>query len=117
MKGKEYVRPIPAGAYFFSRPTWSWFMVREFTSVFVGAYALFLIVLIYQAHDEQSFAAFYEGLRSPLSLILHLIGLVMVVYHTVTWFKTTPQALPSKVARLRFTVCGPLEMDSDSERV
>jgi fumarate reductase subunit C len=93
MSGKEYIRPIPA-SYLFERPSWRRFVLREFTSVFIGGYAVFLLVLAYRARDEQSFAAFVTGLKSPVSILLHLITLAMVLYHTYTWFKLTPQAVP-----------------------
>jgi fumarate reductase subunit C len=59
--------------------------VREATAVSVGAYAIFLLVLVYRAQEAPSFSAFFEGLRSPVSLLLHLIALMMVLYHTFTW--------------------------------
>jgi fumarate reductase subunit C len=93
MKGKEYVRPI-SSTWWMQRPTWKRFMLRELTALFVGAYAVFLLVLVARAQDEQSFAAFFEGLRSPLSLVFHLVVLAMVLYHAHTWFQLTPQAMP-----------------------
>jgi fumarate reductase subunit C len=93
MKGKEYVRPL-SSSWYLQRPSWTRFIFRELTAVFVGAYAIFLLVLVYRARDAQSFAAFYDGLRSPLSLIFHLLVLVMAFYHSITWFNLAPMALP-----------------------
>src|SRR5262249_22462917 len=57
-------------------------------------YAIFLIVLIYRATQGQdAFAAFVEGLKSPISIILHLLTLAMALYHSVTWLNATPKAL------------------------
>lgn len=93
MRRKEYVRSVPH-TWFLQRPSWTRFIVREATAVFVGAYAIFLLVLVYRAQEAPSFSVFLEGLRSPVSLLLHLIALMMVLYHTFTWFNLTPQALP-----------------------
>src|SRR2546422_2253927 len=93
MKGKEYVRPL-SSSWYLQRPSWTRFILRELTAVFVGAYAIFLLVLVYRAHDEQAFSAFYEGLRSPVSLVFHLLVLVMAFYHSITWFNLAPMALP-----------------------
>jgi succinate dehydrogenase subunit C len=93
MKGKEYVRPI-SSTWWLQRPSWKRFMLRELTALFVGAYAVLLLLMVYSARDEQSFAAFYEWLRSPLSLLFHLVALAMVLYHACTWFQLTPQAMP-----------------------
>jgi fumarate reductase subunit C len=92
MKGKEYIRPIPA-AWYLQRPTWKRFILRELTAIFVGAYAIFLLVLIRRAADASSFAAFVEGLRSPVSIVFHLIVLAMALYHSVTWFSLLPLAM------------------------
>ncbi len=93
MKGKEYVRPLTS-SWYLQRPSWTRFILRELTAVFVGAYAIFLLVLVYRARDEQAFAAFYEGLRSPVSLVFHMIVLAMAFYHSITWFNLAPMAIP-----------------------
>jgi fumarate reductase subunit C len=90
-KTKEYVRPMPA--------TW-WlhnyhlvlFMIRELTSLFVAGYAVFLLVLLYLRFTDQE-PRFNEVLTSPVSIILQLIALVFVVFHSVTWFNLTPKAV------------------------
>ncbi|MCB1763284.1 MAG: fumarate reductase subunit C, partial [Gammaproteobacteria bacterium] len=35
-----------------------------------------------------------EALRSPVSLIFHLIFLVAILYHAYTWFKIMPITMP-----------------------
>jgi fumarate reductase subunit C len=93
VRGKEYVRPIGAN-WWLQRPAYTQYMVRELTALFVGGYAVFLIVLIYQvAQGPETLAAFVEGLKSPVSLILHLLVLLMALYHTVTWLNATPKAI------------------------
>jgi succinate dehydrogenase subunit C len=93
MKGKEYVRPMGAN-WWLQRPAYTQYMLREITALFVGGYAIFLIVLIYRAtQGPEAFAAFVEGLKSPASIVLHLLTLAMALYHTVTWLNATPKAL------------------------
>ena len=88
MKGKEYVRPMPATWWLKRRP-YTLFMLREFTAVFVAGYAIFLIVLVARAGQGPGvFAAFVEGLKSPVSIALHLIVLAMTAYHSATWFNS-----------------------------
>jgi fumarate reductase subunit C len=64
------------------------YAVRELTSVFVAGYAIFLlIVLARQNQGRQAFGNFYRSvLENPLSLILHLMVLAFVVFHSVTSF-------------------------------
>lgn len=89
---KDYVRPI-SKTWYMERPTWRRFMVRELTSAFVAAYALFLLYAAYQAKSEASFSAFYECLKSPWSLVFHIPVFLMALYHTITWFAAAPKAL------------------------
>src|SRR4051794_2120436 len=93
MKGKEYVRPVGA-SWWLRKPSYTLFMLRELTAVFVAGYAIFLLVLIYQAgQGPEAFTQFAQGLKSPVSIVLHLLVLAMVVYHTVTWFNATPKVM------------------------
>ncbi len=88
-KSKEYVRPMPV-IWWLSRKTYFLFMIRELTCLFVGGYALFLLILLGQANDAVAFAAM---LNSPLSVVLHLVALLMVLYHSITWINLTPKVM------------------------
>src|ERR1051325_5416446 len=84
MKGKEYVRPVGANWWLLKR-SYTLFMLRELTAVFVGGYAIFLVILLYRAgQGPEAFASFAEELKSPVSIALHLIALAMALYHTIT---------------------------------
>lgn len=93
MKGKEYIRPMPPG-WWLKKKSYTLFMIRELTAIFVAGYAIFLLTLIYRAmQGMEVFTAFVQGLKSPLSIVLHLLALVMAIYHSVTWFNLTPKVL------------------------
>src|SRR5262245_9459770 len=90
---KDYVRPMPATWWLKNRHL-TLFMVRELTSVFVAGYAVFLLVLHYRYRQRgDAFHSMFEALKSPASIALHLLALVFVVYHSVTWFNLTPKAI------------------------
>ena len=89
---KPWIRPMPA-TWWLKKRTYFMFIVREMTSVFVAGYVVFLLFLVARAADQASFSAFYEGLKSPSSVALHLVALVMVLYHTVTWINLTPKVM------------------------
>ena len=92
-KPKQFVRPMPA-TWWLKNPAYTWFMIRDVTSVFIAAYCVFLMVLMHRASgDPASFRAFYEKLASPLSTVLHLIVLVFACYHSITFFNLTPRVL------------------------
>ena len=84
---REYRRPWPAD-WWLRRPRYFLFMLREFTALFVGAYALFLLILAALGRD-----AFAAVVQSPLNIVLHGIALPMVLYHTVTWLNLTPKVM------------------------
>ncbi len=86
---KEYIRPMPA-MWWLKRKTYFLFMVRELTCVFVGAYALFLLVLAARRDDPQAFAAL---LNSRFSIALQIMALPMVLYHSITWLNLTPKVI------------------------
>jgi fumarate reductase subunit C len=93
MKGKEYIRPMRSN-WWLQKRAYTLFMVRELTAVFIAGYSIFLIVLArWASHGIDSFTAFFEALKSPLSIILHLLVLAAAIYHSITWFNLTPRIM------------------------
>jgi fumarate reductase subunit C len=69
-------------------------MVREFTSIFVAGYCVFLVYFIYKlSQGPDAYYALIEALKSPLSIALHVIVFIFAVYHSITWFKLTPKIM------------------------
>ncbi len=94
MKGKQYMRPVRMNMWV-ERRSYTLFMLREMTAVFVAGYSLFLLVLLFRAtQGPAAVAAFAQGLKSPISIILHLIALAMAIYHSITWFDAGSKAMP-----------------------
>ena len=78
------------------------FIVRELTSVFVAAFAVELLTVVRSIYTgPQAYASFQAWLQTPLSLALHLIGFLFVVFHSVTWFSLAPKAMVLRVGSLR----------------
>jgi len=94
MTGKRYIRPWRPQSWWLRRPTWFLYMVREASAVVVVLYTVFLLVLLGRAAGDSSLASLYHALRSPLSLVLHLIALAFLLFHAGTWFTIAAQALP-----------------------
>ncbi len=88
-KRKEYIRPMPAN-WWMMKKTYALFIIRELTCVFVGGYALFLLVLVARREEPEAFVAW---VNSPLLIILQIIALPMVLYHSITWFNLTPTVM------------------------
>ena len=71
------------------------YMAREVTAVFVAGYAAVLLVgLVRLSQGEAAFNAWLQALKSPLSLLFHLILLATFVYHTWSWFNIMPKTMP-----------------------
>ena len=70
------------------------FILRELSSIFV---AFFVVVTLFQIRalggGPQAYQAFQERIGTPALLVLNIIALVFVVFHTITWFNLTPRAM------------------------
>ena len=88
-----YHSPV-SNTWWLKRKPYILFMIRELTSVFVAGYCIFLMVLVYKlTQGADAYGNFMAALKSPISVVLHLITLVFVLYHTITWFNLTPKIL------------------------
>jgi fumarate reductase subunit C len=79
--------------------SYTWFVLRELTSVFV---AFFAVVYLWQlralGQGPEAYELFLARLRTPLFLALDTVALLFVFFHAITWFNLTPKAM---VVRLR----------------
>jgi fumarate reductase subunit C len=90
---QPYVRPM--NGWWRKNTYYIRYMAREFTALLVAAYATVLLVgLVRLSQGEAAFNAWLQALKSPLSLVFHLIVLATFVYHTWSWFKTMPITMP-----------------------
>lgn len=98
MTGKPYVREVPRFSWFFRQPRYLRYMAREVTCLFIGAYAVLLVVGLRRlAEGREAYEGFLQALTGPASLIFHLVVLVFALYHTTSWFNVTPKAMPVQV--------------------
>ena len=71
------------------------YMAREVTALFVAAYAAVLLAgLVRLSQGEAAFNGWLQALKSPLSLVFHVIVLATFVYHTWSWFNIMPKTMP-----------------------
>ena len=95
MSRKPYVREIPKTTWFLRQPRYMRYMVREVTCILIGAYTLLLVVAVKRLSEGQAaYEAFLEALRSPLSILFQVVALGFALYHSISWFNVTPQAMP-----------------------
>ena len=90
--------------------TWRWilrhprylrYMAREFSCLFIGGYTLLLVAGLKSLSDGRAaYEAFLECLRSPASIVFHVLALGFAAYHSITWFNLTPKALPLQLGEV-----------------
>lgn len=91
---KTYRRPV-TGTWWQHNPFYRWYMLRELSCVFITAYALILLVGLYRlTQGAQAFEGWTAALGAPMALAFHAVALVLVIYHSWTWFKVMPKTLP-----------------------
>ena len=94
---RPYMRPM--AGWWRRNPFFVRYMLREVTALAVAAYAIVLLVgLICLSNGAFAFQAWLDALRSPLSIALHLLLLVAMVYHSWTWFEIMPKTMPPMYA-------------------
>ena len=95
MSRVPYVRTIPKVRWFLRHPRYIRYMTREATCLFIGAYTLLMVWGLRElANGPAAWQAFLECLRSPASIVFHVLALAFASYHSITWFNLTPKALP-----------------------
>lgn len=80
------------------------FIVRELTALGVAYGALLLLAWTWAvAQGPEAYAAFVEWLAGPWVLGLHLVVLLALLFHTLTWLNLAPTALVMKVKGRRLS--------------
>jgi len=97
MSRKPYVRE-ETFRWIFRHPRYLRYMAREFSCLFIGAWTLMIVVGLKRlAEGPAAWEAFLAALRSPASIVFHVVALGFAAYHSITWFNLTPKALPLQI--------------------
>jgi fumarate reductase subunit C len=88
-----YVRPMQG--WWRRDPFFVRYMVREVTALAVLAYAIVLAFgVVRLSQGEAAFNGWLAALRSPGSILLHLVLLVSFAVHAKSWFEIMPKTMP-----------------------
>lgn len=94
MSTGPYVRPVSRRQWWLGAPRYRRYMLRELTSLFIGAYAFTLIVGLWRlSQGAEAFGAWLSAMTSPAGLVYNAAMLLAAVYHSTTWFNVTPKAM------------------------
>jgi fumarate reductase subunit C len=95
-----YVRPMQG--WWRRDPFFMRYMMREATAIAVVIYAVVLCVgLVRLAQGEAAWNGWLAALRTPASLLLHVLLLVAMVVHAKSWFEIMPKTMPMMLVRGR----------------
>jgi fumarate reductase subunit C len=85
--------------WWLQKGSYTGFVLREVTSVFVAFFAMVYLWQIYTlGQGPEAYGQFLARLRAPLLLILNTVAFLFVLFHAITWFNLAPKAM---VVRLR----------------
>ena len=88
-----YVRPMQG--WWRRDPFFVRYMIREVTALAVLVYAIVLVVgVVRLSQGEAAWNGWLAALRSPGSIILHLVLLVSFAVHAKSWFEIMPKTMP-----------------------
>jgi fumarate reductase subunit C len=89
---RPYVRPMRA--WWRRDPVFMRYMARESTALAVLAYAIVLTVgVVRLAQGEAAWNGWLAALQSPLAVAMHLVVLVAMVVHALSWFAIMPKVM------------------------
>lgn len=97
MSTKPYVREVSKTRWYIDmcHPRYKRYMAREVTCAFIFAYTFLLICALGSlAQGKDAFDGFVQSLGSPLGVLFNAAVLIATVYHSLSWFVVTPQAMP-----------------------
>lgn len=92
--------------YFKRKPIFWWtkkwthsrFILRELTSLGVAWFAVMLIFIVRALKNgPEAFMLFETWISHPLVITLNILALVLVVYHSITWFNLAPKAIVIRI--------------------
>ncbi len=88
-----YVRPMQG--WWRRDPFFMRYMLREATALAVAVYAVVLCVgVVRLAQGEVAWNGWLAALRTPGSLLLHIVLLVAMIVHAKSWFEIMPKTMP-----------------------
>jgi fumarate reductase subunit C len=93
--------------WWLSRRSYTLFVARELSSVFVAWTVVYLLLLVRAiGRGPEEYRQFLDWSASPWLVALNVISLAFVLLHVVTFINLTPQAMVVQVRNRR--VPGPL---------
>ena len=95
-------RPTVSRLWWMRKRSYTFFVLRESTSVFVaGAVVCLLLLVDAVAGGEGEYRAFLDWASTPWVVVLNVVTLAFLLLHSVTWINLTPAAMAVRLGRRR----------------
>lgn len=101
MSRKPYIREIP-NTWWLKNNFYKAYMAREISCIFITIYSVVLLVGFFRLYQgPEAYQGWLEALQSPWSIALAVVTLLSTMYHSISWFKLAPQAMPLQFGKIR----------------
>ena len=98
----RWIRTRMSTYWWLGRRSYLAFIVRELSSIFVGWFAVYLLLLVRAvSRGETRYLEFLNWSGTPAVLALNIVSLFFIVYHAITWFNLAPKAMVLRVGGTR----------------
>lgn len=95
MTRRPYKAEFPAHSWWLRHPRYIRYMLREMSALFLGIYVLVLIAGLYcLSQGKPVYEQFLTAVEGPAGLTFAVVTMFFAIYHSYTWFKVTPKAMP-----------------------
>ena len=98
LEARYYRRRVPL-MWWAQRRSYTKFMLRELSSVFVAVFVVELLFLVRAvANGPSAYQGFLDTMANPAMIVLNVVAFAFLLLHAVTFANLTPRAM---VVRLR----------------
>ena len=98
----RWIRTRMSTYWWLQRRSYLAFILRELSSIFVGWFVVFLLLLIVALNQGESrYQEFLAWSGKPAVLALNIVSFFFIMYHAITWFNLAPKAMVMRVAGTR----------------
>jgi fumarate reductase subunit C len=98
----RWIRTRVSTYWWLGRRSYLAFILRELSSIFVGWFVVYLLLLVVAViRGEAFYREFLDWSGSPAVLALNIVSCFFIVYHAITWFNLAPKAVVLRVGGTR----------------
>ncbi|MGH9254898.1 MAG: fumarate reductase subunit C [Vicinamibacterales bacterium] len=98
----RWLRPRMSTYWWLEKPAYLLFMLREGSCMFVGWFTAYLLLLLRAVQQGPAvYEEFLAWSATPSIVALNVVSFAFLLFHAITFFQATPQAMIVRVGRRR----------------